>query len=494
MSKHYRPEWESLIEHQVPDWFLDAKFGIYAHWGLYSIPGFGNEWYGKYMYDPEHPVHVQHVQRYGSPARFGYKDFIPMFTASRYDPEKWADLVVQSGASYGGFSLAHHDGFGLWDSDVYRWNVGKMGPGRDLYGEFASALRARGARLVAPFHIIRGYNWFLPGWTQWTRTVPEAAVERGRAESWDLYDPKLAEFYWHQFVGADFEKFLRLWKLKVKEVIDRYEPDVMWFDGGRFNEPDLVDHSLEVLAHYLNAACEWGKDVAVLNKLNTTLVLNFHERFGVRQFEEGRDRPHDFDLPFNDDMRIGDKSWGWVEGQTYRSSAELVHGIIDRASRGGSLLLSLSPKADGEIPDGQRASLRGVGDWLRHCGDAIHGSRRWRVSSEGDLEKLYDRSRAGHRRWTFTSCTAEDLRYTTSKDGETIYAFTLGRPGDRVRFPALGKRAGNLNAAPRSVRLLGVNRPAAFEWTEDALEITVRERPPVELAYAWQIDLSPGER
>ena len=171
----YEASWDSLLQTTVPDWMIDAKFGLYAHWGLYAVPAFGNEWYAKHMYDPEHEIHKEYVKRFGSPSEFGYKDFIPMFTAEHYDADAWAELVKASGAKYGGFSLAHHDGYGLWNSEVYDWHVGKMGPTRDLYGEFANALRERDLKLVAPFHIVRGYDWFLPGWAQYEKQVDRAA-------------------------------------------------------------------------------------------------------------------------------------------------------------------------------------------------------------------------------------------------------------------------------------------------------------------------------
>ena len=138
MMAKYEASWDSLIQHQVPQWFSDSKFGLYAHWGIYAVPGFGNEWYGKWMYDASHEIHRRHVETFGSPADYGYARFIDGFSAADYDPAEWAELFRASGARYAGFSLAHHDGFGLWDSDVYRWNAGKMGPKRDLYGELAT--------------------------------------------------------------------------------------------------------------------------------------------------------------------------------------------------------------------------------------------------------------------------------------------------------------------------------------------------------------------
>jgi len=481
-NKTYHPTWESLNAYGVPDWFSDSKFGIYAHWGLYSVPGFGNEWYGKWMYDPSHDIHKQHVEKFGSPSIFGYKDFIPKFTAEHYDPDAWADLFKQSGARYAGFSLAHHDGFGLWDSDVYRWNVGKMGPKRDLYGELATALRQRDIRLVAPFHIIRGFNWFLAGWNQWDQTFNQEAIEQGISEKWDLFDPEFSDFYWIQ-QNSKFEDFFKQWQLKVREVIDKYQPDMMWFDGGKFREDGYESTALEILAHYLNQSVSWGKRVTVLNKLPISMIYNFHPDFGVINFEAGRDRPAKFDRPWNDDMKIGDPSWGWVENQVYATGHTVLSKLIDCVSRGGTLMLSLSPKADGTIPEGQQRALREVGEWLQNNGEAIYNTIAWDVYGEGDEEKLIDRT-GKHTRWMFDKCTADDRRYTQSKDGQTIYAITLGIPEKSVIFEALGQ------VAIQSVSLVGSDQPVNWRQTDAGLIIDLDGSVfNSDLAVAWKISI-----
>ena len=484
MNNDYQPTWDSLIGHEIPQWFSDSKFGLYAHWGLYAVPGFGNEWYGKWMYDPSHEIHRRHVEQFGSPAQFGYKDFIPQFTAEHFDADEWAELFAACGAGYAGFSLAHHDGFGLWDSDVYRWNVGKMGPKRDLYGELAAALRRRDMRLVAPFHIIRGFNWFLAGWNQWEQSFDADAVERGMAEGWDLFDPEFADFYWVRQT-SQFADFLAQWQLKVREVIDKYQPDMMWFDGGKFREDDYEAEALEILAHYLNQARRWNKEVLVLNKLPVSMQYNFHPDFGVINFEKGRDRPADYARAWNDDMRIGDGSWGWIENQRYESAHTLLCKLIDCAARGGSMMLSLSPKADGTIPAGQREPLLQMGEWLRLNGAAIYDSVPWTTHAEGDTEKLFEH-RNNHRFWVYDKCNADDKRYTQSKDGKTVYAMTLGIPRGEATFEALASPL-----AIDSVAQLESGARASWTQTEDGLTIDASNAQfKTDLAAAWKIRLA----
>ncbi|MEM7129370.1 MAG: alpha-L-fucosidase [Chloroflexota bacterium] len=492
LSGPYQPNWDSLISYGVPDWMIDAKFGLYAHWGLYSVPGFGNEWYGKWVYDPTFeaaPAYQQHIDRYGPLSKFGYKDFVPMFMAEKYDADAWADLMQASGAKYGGFSLAHHDGYGLWDSDVYEWNVGKMGPKRDLYGELVSALRQRGLRIVAPFHIVRGYNWYLPGWDQFGKQLNHQIIEQGKREKWDLFDPAYADFYWNQEVGADYEEFLQLWVAKVIEVWDRYQPDVTWFDSGEFRGGKYERHTLELLCHYLNRSVEWGKGVTVLNKMAPNEVQNFDPRFGVLNYEAGRSRDDSVARPWNDDLQIGDKSWGWVENQTYLTGKDVLNNLIDRVARGGSLMLSLSPKADGTIPEGQQQALRDTGAWLNQYGESIYNTRGWKVHGEGDDARFFDTS-GKFPKWVFKGCTADDKRYTQSKDGNTLYAFALGQPNREIIFESLGGNAGLLEREIRRVGLLG---GAESDWAVQAGGLVINTagvEAPDGAAVVWKVEFA----
>ncbi len=481
----YEPNWESLTTHEVPQWLQDAKFGIYAHWGLYSVPAFGHEWYGKHMYNPAHPIHKKHVERFGDPSSFGYKDFIPMFTAENYNPDHWAKIIKQSGARYAGLAMAHHDNFGLWDSDVYEWHVGKKGPKRDLYGELVQALRRNDIKIAATFHMLRGYDWWLPG---------ASAIQQGKEAGWDLYDPAYKEFYFHR-ESNDRRKFVNLWQLKVREVIDKYQPDVLWFDGGDFQGVDTRQIVLDTLCHYLNKEALWGKKVDVLNKLPVSQKFNFPRVFGMLTYEKGRDRPITVDRPWVDDMRIGSDSWGYIEGQTYESPGTLLHSLIDRVSRGGGLFLSLSPQADGTIPQAQQDVLLEMGRWLKLNGEAIYATRPWKIHAEGDLDKFYNeyydlRRKLTKRSWRFDQADAGDIRFTRSKDRKTVYAIILGWPGagETIQIESLNKK--NLDNIQR-ISMPGCTQSISWNQNENSLNVTMPEKQPCDHAVVLKIDLNP---
>lgn len=474
----YEPTWESLTRHSVPEWLLDAKFGIYAHWGVYSVPAYGSEWYGRLMYDKNNPrnVYEHHKETYGGPSEFGYKDFVPMFKAEHFDPDDWAEVIKQSGARYAGIAVVHHDGFALWDSEINRWNAGNMGPHRDLYGDLVKALRKKDLKVIATFHHIRTFNWF----------IPEDKEEAGK-KGYDLFAPEYADFYWNEATST-IEEFITLWKAKVMEVIEKYRPDVLWFDGGDFQGLDRGDDVGEVLANYYNKSLAWGKEVDVLNKLPVSGEFNFPRDFGVLTFEAGRDRPEYVDRPWIDDEKIGRQSWGYIENLEYRKVDELIDGLVDRVSRNGGLVLSLSPKANGELPEEQKDILLAMGKWLKVNGEAIYGTRPWKVQAEGPIDKLRTELK-GHKRWVFEKCSSEDIRFT--RKGDDLFAVVLGWPDDgQLIIKSLGTDTKLSTAGISSVSLLGVKEE--LDWSRDSNGLTVLlpEEKPCEYAYAFKIELN----
>ncbi|MFZ5831292.1 MAG: alpha-L-fucosidase [Planctomycetota bacterium] len=490
-AAEYEPTWDSLSKHPMPEWLVDAKFGIYAHWGVYSVPAYQTEWYPKWMYQEGHPIYKHHKQKYGDPAEFGYRKFVPMFKAENFDPDDWAKFVEASGAKYAGLAVVHHDGFLLWDSKINRWNAKQMGPKRDIYGEYCQALRKRGLRTIATEHHIRTFNWYLPGTDGFGKIQKPELVERVKDAGYDLIDPAYADLYWNEMAGCKLEDFLAEWQAKVREVIDNYQPDVLWFDGGDFRGTKSEKVVLNLLAHYHNRAAAWGKPVEVLNKLPATMVFNFPEDYGMLTFEEGRDRPARVERAWIDDMKISDKGWCYVAGQQYKTADEILDGLIDRTARGGGLLLNLSPMADGTIPAAQKEALLGIGRWLKLNGEAIYGTRPWKVYAEGDERKLRtgvatgDEAVKRHPQWKFANCDASDVRFTTR--GDALYAIVLGWPTEPVVIRSLAQGSEAYPGEIGSITLLGSSATLEYERSADGLRVTFPAENPCDYAYVLKI-------
>ncbi|MGD0839385.1 MAG: alpha-L-fucosidase [Polyangia bacterium] len=409
----YTATWASVNTHTpAPEWFEDAKFGIYFHWGVYSVPAFDSEWYPRNMYDKSGDtdgVYAHHMATYGDPdSNWPYNNFIdgakdksgsfvqfaPALTSSggNWDPDAWAQLFLNAGARYVGPSMEHHDGFSMWDSKANPWNSLDHGPKLNLAQLHVNAFRKAGFKIVAALHTAYHFN----GYYQW---VPPQT------------DPNLIILYAQQSTAAEND----LWLAKLKEVIDEFQPDVLWQDF----DLNLVDqtHLLEFLAYYYNAALGWGKDVVATYKdgLNSQTAVYDYERGG----------PADITTPYwlTDDA-IGVSSWCYTTGMTYYSPQAVLDAFIDRVSKGGNLLLNISPMADGTIPQEQQTILATMGAFLKQSGTAIYNTRAWRVYGEGPTKM------GGGSFTTPTAGTSADVRYTVAKDGNTLYAIFMGWPGN----------------------------------------------------------------
>ena len=476
----YQPSWDSLNQHEIPDWLLDAKLGLYGHWGIYSVPAFKTEWYGRLMYDKQtrgDAVFNHHIAKYGKQSEFGYKDFIKNFRAEKFDPGEWADIIAKSGAKYAGITVVHHDGFCLWDTQYSRWNAQQMGPKRDLYGELVLALRRTdpGMKILACFHHYRTYGWF--------HTADNALLAQGKKEGWDIFDPAYADFYRNSDTEPR-EHFIAEWKNKVIEVIDKYQPDIIWFDGGGFRKKENEPSTLEVLSHFYNTQSRKGSLVEVVNKKS-----NFHPDFGLRNFEKGGNRAPKIDFDWADDLNIANRGWCYTHDIKYRSPNQIIDGFVDRVSRGGGLMLSISPKADGSIPPEQRHILLEMGNWLRINGEGIYGTRKWKIETEGPVDKFL--SHTGKKTmWNFESNgDAHDIRFT--RKNNQLFAFILDWPKDgRVIIKALGTDTKVASQGIAGVRLLGY--PGKLRWMRDnqALVIYLPDKKPCHYTYGFEIEVA----
>jgi len=459
----FKPDWTDLEKHEAaPEWFRDAKFGIYWHWGVYSVPAYGNEWYPRNMHlkTGRRSAYKHHVETYGEPDKFGYHDFVPMFKAEKFDADAWADLCAKAGAKYAGPVCEHHDGFSMWASRMTPWNAGAKGPKRDLTGELEKAIRARGMRFVCTFHHERTRTWY-----------PRPEDE----PTWPTHttDPVLRMLY----ANVSEDLFNKIFLAKLGEVIDNYQPDLIWFDGQmvQIAEP----YHLRFLAYYFDNAKAWGRDVVV-----TTKKHQYPPTISVEDFEKGRaDRLTENVWLTDDTVSLG--SWCYTQDLEIKPVSRVLHDFIDIVSKNGCLLLNISPKSDGTIPKEQQAVLLAIGKWLGTNGEAIYSTRPWLAYGEGPTRMAKGGS--------FTKgleYTGRDIRYTRSKDGKTVYAITLGWPEAKT----LTLKAVKVDADDGAkVTLLGYAEPLAHGTTAAGL-LTIQvpqlapAKRPCENAFVFKLE------
>jgi alpha-L-fucosidase len=367
----FQPTWDSLKEnYRVPQWFIGAKFGLFMHWGLYSVPAHHNEWYEKHMYT-DGSEGQWHIAHFGPQDKSGYKDFIPLFTQSSFNADAWAELFKKSGAKFVIPTAEHHDNFALWDSAVTPFNAMKMGPHRDLIGELAKAVRKQGLKFGVSNHGIENFQFINP---------PADMAAKMKAEHADLYDPKWASFY-NVADRSDraCEKFLVNWFERNVELIDKYHPDMLWFDNG-VDQRYLDPLKLRIAAYYYNRAQAWGQEVSLStkkaayapsNKNTETIgsILDF-EKIGGRSPSGIRTGEWQVDEP------IG-STWGYTTDMRVNGAGSIIAKLADTVSKNGTLLLNLSPRADGTFPSAQQGTLLAIGHWLDLNGEAIYDTHSW---------------------------------------------------------------------------------------------------------------------
>ena len=411
----YEASWQSVAAHyRTPEWFQDAKFGIFIHWGVYSVPAAGSEWYPKHMYNG---LAKAHREKWGRQSQFGYKDFIPMFKAEKFNPQEWAELFREAGARYVIPTAEHHDGFAMYDSKLTRWNARQMGPKRDVIGELAEAVRHEGMKFGVSNHRIENWDFmyplnmpkdstdlFLPQYadlygppqkpTEQSGMGPKAMAAAANGGATEAVINEAAREGRHPQSDA----FLNAWDLRVHEIIDRYQPDLIYFDNG-INYRSLDPWKLRIARYYYNSACQWQKEVSIQSKAQAYLAGS------IQDFErESRAPKQPYDRYWQVDDPIGNK-FGYIEGLKLQSADGIIRNLVSNVACGGNLCLNISPKADGTIPDDQQQVLRTIGKWLRQNGDGIYGTRPYSTAIE------------------------KNIRFT-QKDG-TVYAFVLrwdGKP------------------------------------------------------------------
>ena len=471
-KNNYTSDWVSIGEHSTPKWFKDAKFGIYTHWGVYSVPAMGpnGTWYSHNIYfNRKSEQYKHHLKHYGPLEKFGYKDFIPMFKAEKFNPEEWADLFKKAGAKFSGPVAEHHDGFSMWDSKYTKWNSVKMGPKRDVVGELEQSIKKRKMKFVTAFHHSVNW-WFFPVWNK--------KLDCSKPEYSGLYGPI------HKKGDTPDKAYLDRWYGKLKEVVDKYDPDLIWFDFalGHIRE----EYRKRFMAYYYNKALEHGKEVVVTYKDHDIPV-----GAGVVDLELGR-MDHLTYHAWITDTSIDDQgAWSYVKGVKFKSVKRLVNNLIDRVSKNGYLLLNVGPKPDGTIPDKAKKCLYGIGKWLKLNGEAIYGTRPWSYYGEGPTKM---KKEGGFTENNEVKYTARDIRFTNK--GNILYAICLGWPEKTFTIHSIGGKVNNwmggieyafYSSEIKSISMLGIDQDLKWRMSKKGLTITRPDKKQCEHAFVFKI-------
>jgi alpha-L-fucosidase len=466
----FRADWASLQQYRSPAWYDDAKFGIFIHWGVYSVPAFGSEWYSRLMYQQGTKEFAHHVATYGPQAKFGYKDFIPMFKAERFDPDAWATLFKAAGARYVVPVAEHHDGFAMYDSRLSEWTAAKMGPHKDIIGLLAKSIRAQGLHFGVSSHRAE-HDWFFDG---------------GRRFDSDVNDPRYAGLYGpaelripgkdDQDLAGDWtyvsQAWLDDWLARTAELVDSYHPDLIYFDWW-IGHPTFRNTLPKLLAYYYNEGARRG-GVVVNYKLG-----DFPEGAGTLDIERGQ-LTGIHPTHWQTDTSVSNASWGYVEHDTYKSPQSLIQLLVDVVSKNGNLMLNIGPRADGTLPERERDILLAIGGWLKTNGEAIYGSRPWRVFGEGPTQVV-----GGSFQDTKTRpYTAQDFRFTTRPG--VLYAIGMGWPGDGKAVIHSVQPGDRVHA----VTLLADGRQVRWRQQADGLHLDLPAQSTGDYAYVLRIALA----
>lgn len=472
----YEEDWASLGKHnESPEWFKDSKLGIYFHWGLYSVPAYSSEWYPRWMHFEDNKVYKHHVEKYGHPSEFGYHDFAPMFTAEHFDAEAWAQLFKDAGAQFAGPVAEHHDGYAMWDSKLTPWDVMDTGPKKDITGELEKAIKGKGMKFITAFHHAKN----LQRSTKLGEEVRLSHYPYFENMPTSSDDPDLQLMYGNM----DAEKWYRdIWLGKLKEVVDKYSPDIIWFDYVLGEIPE--QYRKEFAAYYLNNSAEKGQESVIVRKQHDLpLSLSIEDLEQARKEDIGT-------KTWMTDATISDGSWCYTEDLGVKAPKDVLHMLVDIVSKNGVLLLNISPKADGTIPENQKEGLLKMGDWLKKYGEAIYDTEAWYTFGEGPTKEPKGHF-GNHKAFMKLTYSNEDIRYTT-KD-YTIYGIVLGGVDANKELTLTSFAKEKILDAPtiEAVSFLGSDEKIDWEYDEEkGLLLTAPSIPVEELATVIKVTIS----
>ncbi|HEY3321455.1 MAG TPA: alpha-L-fucosidase [Planctomycetota bacterium] len=463
----FQPTWDSLLNYKVPAWYEDAKFGIFIHWGLYSVPAFGNEWYPRMMYQKGSREYQYHLETYGSHKKFGYKDFIPQFKAEKFNADDWAKLFQKAGAKFVVPVAEHHDGFAMYDCGLSKWCATKMGPKRDIIGELSKAVRKQNMVFGLSSHRAEHW-WFMDGGMKFDSDVKA---------NLDFYGPAQPGPQNSNDRTTDERPdaaFLEDWLARTCELVDKYQPQLVWFDWW-IHHLAFKPYLQKFGAYYYNRGSQWNKGVAINYKHDA-----YPQGAAVYDIERGQlksIRP----MFWQNDTSVSKNSWGYVKGQEYKTVTSIIGDLVDVVSKNGALLLNIGPKADGTIPEPEQKMLLEIGKWLNVSGEAIYGTRPWDVYGEGPTE-VAEGSFTDTKRAAFT---AQDIRFTCKENA--LYAIALAWPEKELLIRWLSATEELWFGKIKRVEMLGVKNPLKFSRTMKGLRVQMPQTKPCDHAYALKI-------
>lgn len=468
-KQKYVANWDSLAKYEeTANWFKEAKFGIYAHWGVLSVPAYANDWYPRNMHIKGSKEYQHHVKTYGEPSEFGYHDFVPMFKAEKFNAEDWASLFQRSGAKFAGIVAEHHDGWSNWDSKTNPWNSVDMGPHRDIVGELEKAIHGKGMKFVTSFHKARTLQVFQQDSSKWLDDT-----------SYFPYDPDMPTSSTDSLLSIMYgnipkEKFYENWLSELHEVIHQYGPDLIYFDSKLDKIPDSI--KVKFVADYFNYAEENDKEVVITHKEG-----ELPKSVSLEDLEKGRMNTKTEEYWLTDEtVSVG--SWSYTNDLGLKTANEIIDVLVDIVSKNGALMLNVSPKANGIIPEDQQKVLLEIGKWLEINGEAIYGTNTWKVFGEGPT--IQEKSGMFLDKITYTP---QDIRYT--QKGNNIYVIFLGWPGESKEI--LLKSFSNNQFSITEVEFLGSDERANYELKAEGLSILT----PSEIVNenAWVIKITTSE-
>jgi len=503
----FKPDWKSLTNYQVPEWFRDAKFGIWAHWGSQCQPEHG-DWYARSMYETGSPNYKSHIAEYGHPSTNGFKDVIRVWRAERFDPDQLLKFYKENGAKYFMALANHHDNFDNWNSRYQPWNSVALGPQKDLIGGWAKAARKHGLRFAVSVHASRAWSWYEPAQGA-DKEGPRAGVPydgkltkaEGKGKWWDGLDPQdlyaqnhkpgaALEWSWDASKGSSvpdaayMEKFFK----RTRQLWDDYRPDQIYFDDTVLPFVGVTDEiGLKLVAHAYNSRLDrHGRTGAVVNG---KLLNDTQRRALVYDIERGKAEGI-MPQPWQTDTCIGE--WHYdrsvFTSHRYKSAAAVIRMLVDIVSKNGNLMLNIPLQRDGQPDSDEIEVLKGIGAWLKINGEAIYATRPWKVYGEGPATRRFEKGHfSGQVDVEKAPFTPEDIRFTQSKDGRTLYAIVLEIPRDRkVTVTSLGIRSECWPGGIRSVRLVGGGK-LTFSRDEAGLHVSLPEKFDGKMAFALKI-------